>query len=251
MPDLREIEQDVERDRAQLSASLKALTDTVAPSRISDSVGSLAKEYGGEIGDQTWAAVKSNPAAFALVGAGLGLLLTGGGTRPARVTQRTPQANSPTAAMTGVDARVAAADAEIKQEMTGTMSDTHKAKRMRASLERGLDKLPDAARKRVLKARKSALQAQEQLEKHARRAANHSRTFHHQQPLAIGALALGMGALIGALLPATRREDELLGEHRDALMAKAQDTFDEEVSRLSATAQTKLRDVARSAQSSA
>ena len=45
MPDLREIEQDVERDRAQLSASLKALTDTVAPSRISDSVGSLAKEY--------------------------------------------------------------------------------------------------------------------------------------------------------------------------------------------------------------
>ena len=61
--------------------------------------------------------------------------------------------------------------------------------------------------------------------------------FHNDQPLAVGALALGLGALVAALLPATRREDELLGEHRDAMMKKAQDALKTEMARISQSAQ--------------
>jgi len=112
--------------------------------------------------------------------------------------------------------------------MTGPET-TPRAAWLREKLNDGLDALPDSARTRVLDARKAALDAQERVEAQARKAAQKSQTFMHNQPLAVGALAVGMGALIGALLPSTRREDELLGEHRDAVMAVAKNTLQDEL----------------------
>jgi hypothetical protein len=48
-----------------------------------------------------------------------------------------------------------------------------------------------------------------------------------EQPLVLGALGLALGLAIGYALPATRREDELLGETRDRLMYKAKETSQE------------------------
>ncbi|HXI16580.1 MAG TPA: DUF3618 domain-containing protein [Chloroflexota bacterium] len=45
----------------------------------------------------------------------------------------------------------------------------------------------------------------------------------HRNPLAIGAVALGLGAAIGLALPGTRQEDELMGDMRENVMDRAQD----------------------------
>jgi hypothetical protein len=45
-----------------------------------------------------------------------------------------------------------------------------------------------------------------------------------EQPLVLGALGLAAGLALGYALPATRREDELLGGTRDQLMYKAKET---------------------------
>ena len=45
-----------------------------------------------------------------------------------------------------------------------------------------------------------------------------------QNPLALGLIAIVIGALIGALIPESRKENELLGPHRDQLADKAQAT---------------------------
>ena len=45
-----------------------------------------------------------------------------------------------------------------------------------------------------------------------------------QNPLALGLIAIVIGALIGALIPESRKEHELLGPHRDQLADKAQAT---------------------------
>lgn len=42
-----------------------------------------------------------------------------------------------------------------------------------------------------------------------------------EQPLALGAVGLAIGAVLAAMAPRTRQEDELMGETRDQLMEKA------------------------------
>ncbi|WP_371225291.1 DUF3618 domain-containing protein [Roseovarius sp. 2305UL8-3] len=239
MADLDTLEAQVEQDRAALSRSLDALTATVAPDHIAQQIGSTAQAYGGELGTQAWRAARDNPAAFALVGAGLGLLLTGAGTRDEKAVRRTNSV-APNDALTGFDQRVAKADAEMKEEMTGMIDPEPKASRLRAALDHGLDKLPDASRNRVMKAREAAIEAQEKVEAQAARMARKTKTFAHEQPLAVGALALGVGALIGALMPSSRKEDELMGAHRDALMRDAEKTLRAEMEKLGTGAMDQL-----------
>lgn len=51
-------------------------------------------------------------------------------------------------------------------------------------------------------------------------------------PLAAGALLAGIGAILGALLPVTRREDALMGEHSDAVKAKAAEAAEQQARRV-------------------
>lgn len=46
----------------------------------------------------------------------------------------------------------------------------------------------------------------------------------HENPLAVGAVAIGIGAAIGLMLPETRQEHQLLGETRDQLFDQAKHT---------------------------
>lgn len=48
-----------------------------------------------------------------------------------------------------------------------------------------------------------------------------------ERPLAAGAIALGLGAAIGLLVPGTYRENQLMGEARDQVVDKVQDTAQE------------------------
>jgi hypothetical protein len=58
-------------------------------------------------------------------------------------------------------------------------------------------------------------------QRQARRASRGLAEILEQRPLAVGAASLALGLLAGLTLPATRREDELLGESRDELLERA------------------------------
>ncbi len=242
MSDFKTIEREAANERQKLAASLDSLSAALNPDNVRDHAAVIAETYGGDLGRQAWGAAKQNPAAFALVGAGLSLLLTGTGSRP-EIRTPAPSSVPPQKAFVGFDARVAAADEEMKKEMTGMMEhDTApRAAWLRARLNDGLDALPEAARSRVLQAREAAVDAQEKVEAQARKTAQKSRTFMQDQPLAVGAIALGLGALIGALLPSTKREDDLLGEHRDAVMVSAKSVLQEEIEKAHGAARSALK----------
>jgi ElaB/YqjD/DUF883 family membrane-anchored ribosome-binding protein len=245
MADYREIEKKAAAERQALAASLDELSGVMSAENLQTHAGQLVESYGGDIGRQAWGAAKQNPAAFALVGVGISLMLTGTGTRAeTRASQSTRVPSKD--AYAGFDERVAAAETEMKQEVAGMSEQdaTPRAAWLRAKLNDGLDALPTAARERVLSSREAVLDAQEKIEARARATAAKSQTFLHEQPLAVGAIALGMGALIGALLPSTRREDDLLGEHRDAAMAKANETLREEMEKLHSSAKSRLESAA-------
>ena len=58
-----------------------------------------------------------------------------------------------------------------------------------------------------------------------------------EYPLAVGVGFAALGALIGVLLPGTRREDELLGEHSDQLVKATKEKGEELLQRGKAVAQ--------------
>lgn len=70
----------------------------------------------------------------------------------------------------------------------------------------------------------TAAQASERARYQARQAANVVQQNVEENPLAVGAVALAMGAALGFLLPETRKEHELMGETRDRIMDRAQST---------------------------
>ena len=52
-----------------------------------------------------------------------------------------------------------------------------------------------------------------------------------QNPLALGAIAMAVGAAVGMAIPSTRYEGELMGETREQLMQKATDAAGQLVER--------------------
>ena len=58
----------------------------------------------------------------------------------------------------------------------------------------------------------------------------------HRQPLVLGAVGLAIGAAIGAALPASRREDELMGDTSDQLRRRVRAAGREEYAKAKATA---------------
>jgi ElaB/YqjD/DUF883 family membrane-anchored ribosome-binding protein len=56
--------------------------------------------------------------------------------------------------------------------------------------------------------------------------------YIEENPLAVGAVALALGAAVGMALPSTRVEGQLMGEHKQQLLQKAQDTAGELVDRV-------------------
>lgn len=235
MPDgkLSDIERRVAEDRAALARSLDLLSDTLSPDRLKAEASRTAESYGTDLSRQLWDATRENPAAFALVGAGLALLISGAGRRDDHdAAVQEFKAVPPAEAMAGFDARVAEADAKMRADSTGLTEETLSAGRMRAALDRGLDALPPAARNRVRKARLAAIRAQEAVERRAKRVSRQSADMVTKQPVAVGAAAFGVGALVAAILPNTKREDALMGSKRDALMREARVAMAQELEAL-------------------
>jgi ElaB/YqjD/DUF883 family membrane-anchored ribosome-binding protein len=61
--------------------------------------------------------------------------------------------------------------------------------------------------------------------------------YMNENPLAVGALALAVGAAIGLAIPSTHYEDELMGETRDNVLEKAQSTANQYIDKAKHVAQ--------------
>ena len=110
--------------------------------------------------------------------------------------------------------------------------------------ERARDKLGETAGRAQDKAGELASLTQDgasQLSDQARRASDGFQRVLQENPLTVGALAVGVGAAIGLAIPETSKEHEVMGEARDNLVDKAQEKVQE--------TQQKAQRVAEEAQS--
>ncbi len=91
----------------------------------------------------------------------------------------------------------------------------------RDSARRGLHDAGDAVSDAGSATMDAAQRASRRAYRSGARAQRNVADLIHDEPLVFGAVALAIGAAVGAMLPATRREDEWMGETRDNLRDEA------------------------------
>lgn len=107
----------------------------------------------------------------------------------------------------------------------------------------------DQASQAADQAREHAEDFGRQVYRGARRTQNTLDQFIHDNPLAAGAIAAGIGALLGGLLPSTSQEDQWMGEQRDQLVHKAERVAEQALDEAKSSAQTVKNAAAEEAKS--
>lgn len=98
----------------------------------------------------------------------------------------------------------------------------------------------DTRERRAQQMRERAQQLREAARARAGGLERHYGDMVENQPLVLALLGFGIGALIGAALPLTRRENMMLGERRDMLIERAKETGREQMHRAEQIARQSL-----------
>jgi hypothetical protein len=217
-----ELEQEVRQSRAEVEDTLDAIQGRLSPGQLFDQVAHYLRDNGGEFARNFGQILRQNPVPAALVGVGLVWMMLGSRGRnggPDRDDTFDPDWPEVGAGHEQFGSPAGAQAAEGLAEAGGRAWEAAKEAGGRMS------RMADSARDRAAsmgaeiseRARRTGVQA-----RHYRGRARES-FFHvlQRQPLVLGALGLAAGAALGAALPATRREDELMGETSDDLKRRA------------------------------
>jgi ElaB/YqjD/DUF883 family membrane-anchored ribosome-binding protein len=78
----------------------------------------------------------------------------------------------------------------------------------------------------------------------ARSSAADASRFMREQPLVVGAAGIALGALIGAMLPPTRFEDELVGKKSDSMTDEVEQVAGEKLRQGASAAREKVESTA-------
>lgn len=223
----------IEDTRAQMGETIDAIQERLSFSNISEQVSEhvnqavetakgavydatigkaviIMKNLGNEISTSSIAnTVKNNPVPFMLIGAGAGMLayqaLSGpsGGRSKGRSTNLSRQGNGEelsSSAINGISDTVGGALGGVKETVTSAAGTAY-------------DKVSGAVDQVYSKAGEYGSTAKEQYDH-----------YLEENPLAVGAVALALGAAVGLAIPATRYEGKLMGQAKRDLLNKAQDT---------------------------
>jgi ElaB/YqjD/DUF883 family membrane-anchored ribosome-binding protein len=202
---------EIEQTRHEMDSTLTAIEHRLTPGQLVDQGldylrNSGANEFVQNLGGQ----VKYNPLPVALVGLGVAWLMASSKNPPPR-----HGSDSYTSSLSG-------GTGEMRDKASGMMSSA------KSRVSDGTQAVGDRvrqARDSLSSASQSARQRIGDLSDSARHQMDRARGgidyMMREQPLALGAVGLAIGAVLAAMAPRTRKEDELMGETRDQLMEKA------------------------------
>ncbi len=176
------LERDVDQARARLGRTASELSDRLSPGELMDQALGMAREHGGEFGRNLGSQVKNNPLPMILTSVGISwMMMTSGKSN----VSHNPGSYDTSSGKDGHSFKNGLGDAlSMSKDKASAMG----------------DRVHDAS----ANLKESAQSARESLVK-----------FYRDQPLLAGSLGIAIGAALGALVPPTEMEDDMLGEARD------------------------------------
>ena len=206
----REIRAEIEQTREDLSETVNAIQDRLQPSALAsnavDSVKDAARERLRDIADtETVQYVRANPMPTAMIGIGLaGLAWFAFGRETPDTGSRDWNGRRDWRVRPG-------SEVERDRYLPGDQMDHEVSGRRRGAV------------------RQESRDLVQQTRQTARRAQSALRRTWDESPFLIGAAAAVVGALVAASIPATERENRLMGETRDNLVEGVQQTVKDKV----------------------
>ena len=253
-PKTEHLKAQIEETRSQMGDTIDAIQERLSFSNISDQVServnhaietakdtvydatigkavTFMKNMGDGISDNTMVkTAKNNPFPLALIGIGAGLLAYNAmkprqhrsfdGRREWSPRDTYPEPVMAKSMMTTAQDKLSSAS-ETVSTAAGNAYDTVSNKMADAYSSAG-----DLAHRAYDKAGEVGQYTQQQYDH-----------YMNENPLAVGALALAVGAAIGLAIPSTHYEDELMGETRDNMLEKAQSTANQYIDKAKNVAQ--------------
>jgi ElaB/YqjD/DUF883 family membrane-anchored ribosome-binding protein len=248
---------EIERTRADMSETVDAIQDRLSPDNLKEQAMDRVKEAtvgrAQEAGSGIVGTIRQNPIPAALTGIGLGWLLMSArsqGTEQARLRRRPyPPSDYPPAYDVTYDyppryeetGSSGASPGQTLGRARDSVGETASQAQERASQVAG--QAQDKAGQVAGRAQDRVSRLGDQTRYQARRASSGFQRMLRENPLTVGALAVGLGAGVGLAIPETAKEHEVMGEARDNLVETVQEKAQD--------AQQKVQRVAEEAQSAA
>jgi len=196
--DPEQLERTAEQIRADLDQALDALERKLSPSQLLDRSLQYLRDHGGDLTRGVGEVVRNNPVPVALAVAGIGWLVA-----------------------SSLRSRSSSHDDEFGDE-SPYADDRYSDARMRTGKFQGR---VAAARERIHATGEAAAdrfaQAADMTRERTRRTRYQVASAVERHPMLLGSLAVALGALIGAVIPATEYEDRTVGQVRDRAVERA------------------------------
>lgn len=183
------LEQEVDEARESLAQTVDILSQRLSPGQLLDQALGTVREHGGEFGRNLGGDMKRNPLALLLTGAGIAWLMAGSG-----------NGSAASGRASGASFGDGSGDGRVRSALKDSAG---KAREVTASTG-------DRARRAAGAVQGTARSAEQSME-----------TMLREQPLLAGSLGVALGAALGAMLPRTQTEDELMGSRRDRIVGEA------------------------------
>lgn len=212
--DPAQLEREIDQQRSHIEQIMSALENKLSPGEIFDRVLHMGKGGGGEFAGNLADTIKANPVPALLAASGLMWLYAGRNKQPdSGMSSRSSYGTTTTtSASMGASASL--------DEQYGLHSQSGG---MREKLGNAKSRVGESAHNAADSIRSRAHGAAESARHGATRANEGFQHLLNENPMAAGAIGIAVGALLGSLIPTTRKEDELMGQASDRVTDKAKE----------------------------
>lgn len=223
------LEREIDQQRDSINDIVNALESRLSPGELLDKAMTYAKGNGGEFINNLGSTIKANPVPTLLTSVGLMWMMMGQNrSQPYTNAGISSTGTSSTGIVDSLRDKASGLSDTLHDKansMSGAVHD--KTDSMRTQTQGFKDKAADmrsstsdsmsSARQTVSE---KAQTASETMRNQTAKAKSGFQYMLEEQPLALGAIGIAVGALLGATLPATERENRLMGKTSDRITDK-------------------------------